>query len=168
MTECTCGSNGFKKRGAKVLVRWGYDHSPRIHIGTDCRNALSTLQPSCAVSPAPNGSENETTLEALLLKAYNLSPEQIEEIVGVSGNTVREYYELYQQGGIEKLKEINYYKPQGELVKHIVSLEAYFRENPPASIKEAQKEIEEITGVKRSQSQVREFFKKNSISVTGK
>ena len=107
-------------------------------------------------------------MEALLLKAHNLSPEQIEEIVGVSGNTIREYYELYQQRGIEKLKEINYYKPEGELVKHIVSLEAYFRENPPASIKEAQKEIEEITGVKRSQSQVREFFKKNSIFVTGK
>ena len=80
--------------------------------------------------------------------------------MGVSGNTIREYYELYQQGGIEKLKEINYSKPEGELVRHIVSLEVYFRENPPASIKEAQKEIEEITGVKRSQSQVREFFKK--------
>jgi transposase len=107
-------------------------------------------------------------MEALLLKAHNLSPEQIEEIVGVSGNTIREYYELYQLGGIEKLKEINYYKPEGELVKHIVSLEAYFRENPPASIKEAQKEIEEITGVKRSETQVREFLKKNSISVVGK
>ena len=44
-------------------------------------------------------------MEALLLKAYNLSPEQIEEIVGVSGNTIREYYELYQQGGIEKLRK---------------------------------------------------------------
>src|SRR3990170_2329143 len=99
-------------------------------------------------------------METLLLKAHQLSPEQIEEIVGVTGNTIREYYELYQQGGIEKLKEINYYKPEGELVKHIVSLEAYFRENPPASIKEAQKEIEEITGVKRSETQVREFLKK--------
>jgi len=36
------------------------------------------------------------------------------------------------------------------------------------SIKEAQKEIEEITGVKRSETQVREFLKKNSISVAGK
>src|SRR3989304_9324665 len=69
-------------------------------------------------------------MEALLLKAHNLAHEQIEEIVGVSGNTIREYYELYQQGGIEKLKELHYYKPEGELVKHIVSLEAYFRENP--------------------------------------
>jgi transposase len=97
-------------------------------------------------------------METLLLKAHNLSHGQIEEIVGVSGNTLREYFELYQQGGIEKLKEINYYKPEGELVKHIVSLETHFRDNPPASIKEAQKEIEEITGVKRSETQVREFL----------
>jgi len=107
-------------------------------------------------------------METLLLKAHNLPHEQIEEIVGVSGNTLREYFELYQQGGIEKLKEINYYKPEGELVKHIVSLESYFRENPSASLKEAQKEIEEITGVKRSESQVREFLKKNLICVAGK
>jgi transposase len=107
-------------------------------------------------------------METLLLKAHGLSHEQIEEIVGVSGNTIREYFDLYQEGGIEKLKEINYNKPEGELVKHIVSLEAYFRENPPASIKEAQKEIEEITGVKRSETQVREFLKKNLISVVAK
>jgi uncharacterized protein YneF (UPF0154 family) len=49
-----------------------------------------------------------------------------------------------------------------------VSLETYFRDNPPASIKEAQKEIEEITGVKRSETQMREFLKKNSIFVSGK
>ena len=107
-------------------------------------------------------------METLLLKAHNLSHGQIEEIIGVSGNTIREYFELYQQGGIEKLKEINYYKPEGELVKHIVSLEAYFREHPPASIKEAQKEIEEITGLKRSETQVGEFLKKNLICVAGK
>jgi len=47
-------------------------------------------------------------------------------------------------------------------------LEAHFRKNPPASIKEAQQEIEEITGVKRSETQVREFLKKNSISVAEK
>ena len=107
-------------------------------------------------------------METLLLKAHGLSHEQIEEIVGVSGNTIREYFDLYQQGGIEKLKEINYNKPEGALVKHIVSLETYFRENPPASIKEAQKEIEEITGVKRSETQVREFLKKNLISGVAK
>jgi hypothetical protein len=58
------------------------------------------------------------------------------------------------------LKEIHYYQPESELKEHIVSLEAYFREHPPATIKQAQHEVEVITGIKRSESQVREFLKK--------
>jgi transposase len=107
-------------------------------------------------------------MDAIRMKASGLMHKQIAEIIGISENTLRDYFGLYEQGGIEKLKEINYNKPEGELIKHIVSLEAYFRENPPASIKEAQKEIEEITGVKRSETQVREFLKKNLIFVVEK
>ena len=107
-------------------------------------------------------------METLLLKAYKLPHQQIEEIVGVSGNTIREYFAQYQEGGIEKLKEIHYYQPESELKEHIVSLEAYFREHPPATIKQAQHEVEIITGVHRSETQIREFLKKNSISVAGK
>jgi len=33
-------------------------------------------------------------METLLLKAHGLSHEQIEEIVGVTGNTIREYFDL--------------------------------------------------------------------------
>lgn len=98
-------------------------------------------------------------MEAVLLKAHQLPHAEIAKIVGITENTLREYFELYRQDGIEKLKEINYYRPQGQLTEHIVSLEAYFREHPPASIKEAQSEIEEITGVQRSETQVREFLK---------
>jgi transposase len=107
-------------------------------------------------------------METLLLKAFNLPHQQIEEIVGVSGNTIREYFEQYEAGGIEKLKEIHYYRPESELKEHIVSLEAYFREHPPATMKQAQHEVEIITGVRRSETQIREFLKKNSISVAGK
>jgi transposase len=107
-------------------------------------------------------------MESLLLKAYKLPHQQIEEIVGVSGNTIRAYFEQYQEGGIEKLKEIHYYQPESELKEHIVSLEAYFREHPPARIKQAQHEVEIMTGVHRSETQIREFLKKNSISVAGK
>ena len=107
-------------------------------------------------------------METLLLKAYKLPHQQIEEIVGVSGNTIRAYFEQYQEGGIEKLKEIHYYQPESELKEHIVSLEAYFREHPPARIKQAQHEVEIMTGVHRSETQIREFLKKNSISVAGK
>jgi transposase len=104
-------------------------------------------------------------MEAVLLKAYQLPHAEIAAIMGVTENTLRDYLELYRQGGIDKLKEINAYRPQGQLMQHIVSLETYFREHPPASIKEAQREVEDLTGVHRSETQVREFLKKNSISV---
>jgi len=107
-------------------------------------------------------------MEALWLKGHGLPHGQIAELVGVTENTIREYFELYQQGGLEKLKELNYYRPQSKLNTHITSLETHFREHPPASIKEAQSEIEIITGVKRSETQVAEFLKKSCISVAEK
>ena len=107
-------------------------------------------------------------METLWLKGHGLPHAQIAELVGVTENTIRDYFELYQQGGVEKLKELNYYRPESVLNSHITSLESHFRDNPPASIKEAQSEIEVITGVKRSETQVAEFLKKNSISVVEK
>ena len=50
----------------------------------------------------------------------------------------------------------------------MTSLEAYFQANPPATIKEAQHEIETLTGIKRSETQVGEFLKKNFICVGAK
>ena len=69
---------------------------------------------------------------------------------------------------MEKLKEVHYFCPQSKLTAHVTSLEAYFQANPPASSKEAQNEIETLTGIKRSETQVREFLKKNFICVAGK
>lgn len=107
-------------------------------------------------------------MEAIWLKGHDLAHAQIAELVGVTENTIRDYFELYQEGGIEKLKELNYYVPQSKLNAHVVSLESHFRDHPPASIKEAQSEIETITGVKRSETQIAEFLKKNLISVAEK
>jgi transposase len=107
-------------------------------------------------------------MEALWLKGHGLPHAQIAELVGVAENTIRDYFELFQEGGIEKLKELNYYVPNSKLNTHVTSLEVHFRDNPPASIKEAQSEIETITGVKRSETQVAEFLKKNFISVAEK
>jgi len=98
-------------------------------------------------------------MEALWLKSHKLQHTQIAKLTGVSENTMREYFRLYEEGGIDKLKEINFYRPESELNAHIISLEAHFKANPPATIKEAQKEIETLTGIKRSETQVREFLK---------
>ena len=57
--------------------------------------------------------------------------------------------------------------PERALPAHDASVEAYFRAYPPAPIKEAQSKIEALTGSKRSETQVRELLKKNSISAAG-
>ncbi|KOR28794.1 transposase, partial [Achromatium sp. WMS1] len=56
-------------------------------------------------------------------------------------------------------KEIKFHQPQSDLTKHTQTIEAYFRENPPATIKEAMAKIEELTGIKRSETQVRNYLK---------
>lgn len=107
-------------------------------------------------------------MEVLWLKSHALPHEQIATLAGISENTMREYFRLYEEGGLEKLKELNYYSPVSKLSEHINSLETYFREHPPATIKEAQQKIKEITGIERSETQIREFLKKNSICVVAK
>jgi transposase len=99
-------------------------------------------------------------MEALWLKGHELAHAQIVELVGVTENRIRDYFELYQEDGIEKLKKLNCYVPQSKVNARVISLEAHFREHPPASIKEAQSEIETITGVKCSETQIAEFLKK--------
>src|SRR4030042_5325735 len=102
-------------------------------------------------------------MDVLWLKSNELPHNQIEKLAGVSSNTLIQYLLMYKNGGIEKLKEINFYKPQSNLVQYTSSIEAYFKEHPPATIKEAMSKIEELTGLKRSETQVRKFLKSIGI-----
>ena len=97
-------------------------------------------------------------MDVLLLKISGLSHKKIAEIAGVSKNTVTAYLRQYKEGGLEKLREINFNKPVSEMTRHISTLEAYFREHPPASVREAAGKIENLTGLKRSETQVRKFL----------
>jgi transposase len=97
-------------------------------------------------------------MDVLWLKLRKMSHEKIAGIAGVSKNTVTTYLRQYKEGGLEKLREIKFNKPVSELTQHLSTLEAYFRENPPASTKEAMGRIEELTGLKRSETQVRKFL----------
>ncbi len=100
-------------------------------------------------------------MEALWLKSHGLPHAQIAKLVGICENTLRNYFELYRQGGVEKLRTVHFNRPQSVLNAHIDTLEAYFKQHPPATIKQAQHDIETLTGIKRSPTQVRTFLKKN-------
>jgi transposase len=99
-------------------------------------------------------------MEALLLKARGLPHHQIARCVGICENTLRAYLKQYQAGGIEALKRVQFHQPTSELETYHDTLETYFREHPPTTIPEAVKRIEDLTGMKRSPTQVGIFLKK--------
>ena len=98
-------------------------------------------------------------IDVVYLKSLGLSNDLICKITGVCDNTLREYLRQYVQGGIERLKEVNFYRPSSELKAYSGTIENYFRANPPSSISEAVAKIEEITGIKRGETQTRKFLK---------
>ena len=99
-------------------------------------------------------------MEALLLKAKGLPHHQIASCVGVCENTLRAYLKQYQAGGIEALIVLQFHHPTSELEAHRESIETSFQEHPATTIPQAVKRIEDLTGLKRSPTQVRIFLNK--------
>ena len=99
-------------------------------------------------------------MEVLWLKSQGLPHKEIAKLSGVSENTMGSYFYEYLQGGLEELGEFNIYKPESELMKFEKILREHFEENPPATVKEAQAAIYKLTGIKRCETQVRNFLKK--------
>lgn len=97
-------------------------------------------------------------MEAVYFKSRQLSHQEICRLVGISGNTLRGYLRDYQAGGIERLKQWNFYQPQSKLIEYGASLEEYLKANPPATIKQARSLIAEHTGIERSPTRVRCFL----------
>lgn len=104
-------------------------------------------------------------MEALLLKSHDLPHQQIADIVGVCENTLRSYFVEFQDGGIDRLKEIRFYCPSSDLLEFEGTLETHFTEQPPASAKEAADRIEKITGIKRGLTQARKFMKSMGLKL---
>ena len=79
---------------------------------------------------------------------------------------MRTYFYEYLQGGVEELANFNIYKPQSELrlFSNLLQLDN-FDKNPPATVKEAAAEIEKLTGIKRCETQVRNFPVKMGMSL---
>lgn len=97
-------------------------------------------------------------MEVLWLKTQGLPHKEIVRLTRIGHTTLRSYLKEYMAGGIEKLKQLTFYRPESELMVHREKLKSYFQEFPPTTIKEAAAKIEEITGIKRGQTQTRQFL----------
>lgn len=99
-------------------------------------------------------------MEVIWLKSQGETHQKIAQLSGIHVNTVTKYLKEYEEGGIEKVKQVKFNKPTSELISYQKTIEEEFRKNPPRSIKQASYKIEEMTGVKRSPTQVGVFLKK--------
>jgi transposase len=96
-------------------------------------------------------------IEALYLKSQGLSHQEIRRLCRIgSKTTLVTYLREYETGGIAVLKRLNFKGSPSELNQHIPSLKAH----PPRTSAEAQSEIERITGIKRSPTQIKAFLKR--------
>ena len=98
-------------------------------------------------------------MEVLWLKCHGLPHRQIADLAGVSLRTVQRYLDEYRKGGLAPLRRCKWRGPKTALLGHERSVEEYFWDHPPRSIKEAAKVIFEQTGLRRSLTQVRAFLK---------
>ncbi|GAB6907309.1 transposase (fragment) [Desulfosarcina cetonica] len=99
-------------------------------------------------------------MEVLWLKSQGLPHKQISKISGACDNAVTKYLRLYRQGGLDEVRKVNFYRPESDLETYSDSIEQHFRNNPVANIAQAAAEIERLTGIRRSKTQVGVFLKK--------
>lgn len=99
-------------------------------------------------------------MEAIFLKAKGLSLSEICDLVGVCPNTFRSWLRDFQAGGLAGLKRWDSGGRVSELDEHADAICEYFTEHPPHTVAEARQAIEQLCGVRRSVTQVRELLKR--------
>lgn len=99
-------------------------------------------------------------MEGVLLKAKGFLVKDICDVVGCSANTLRSWLRDYQKGGVEALKRWDSGGTTSELDSHTDAICEHLQANPPHTIAEARDAIEQLTGVRRSHTQVGVYLKR--------
>ena len=100
----------------------------------------------------------------LLLRHENSSNDKIASITGLCENTITDYVQLYHDGGIARLTELKFRQPISQLKPFDEAIKIHFEENPVATIAQACKEVEELTGIVIKNTQMRSYLKKLGIT----
>jgi len=100
-------------------------------------------------------------MEVLYLKSQGIRHQEIRRLCRIqSKTTLVKYLRDYQSGGIEALKHLHYKGQPSQLNEHLDSLKAHFEAHPPRTSAEAGAQIERLTGIKRSPTQIKAFLKR--------
>lgn len=98
-------------------------------------------------------------MEVLWLKAHGETHGRIAELAGLGRATVQRVLDQYEAGGIESVRTFHWHVPTSGLAPYQTQLETEFRQRPPHTVAEACQRIEQLTGVRRGPTRVREFLR---------
>jgi transposase len=101
----------------------------------------------------------QVRMEALYLRSQGVANHDILRLCGISKASFHRYLTAYVTGGIEPLKHLEPRRPRSALHHHRTTIEADFRQRPPATVAEAAVRIAALTGIARKPTQVRQFLK---------
>jgi transposase len=102
-------------------------------------------------------------IQAVYFKSFGMTNKTIAKLTGLNREIVGDWIRAYQAGGFDALCQFNYGTNKSELENHSEGILKSFTERPPMTTNEAKARIEELTGVSRSPSQVRNFMKRHGL-----
>lgn len=97
-------------------------------------------------------------MDVLYWTSQGNSRSKVSDISGVHRNSIVKYIKLYNEGGLNQLLSFRYKGPESKLSGHRITLEAYFKEHPPRSARQAKAAIKHLTGETLEVDAVRHFM----------
>jgi transposase len=123
---------------------------------------ISTIQRDRFYHPQPH---IMMRMHALALHHKGESAPRIAQLLDRDPKTIRDCLKKYRDGGLTAIYEYEKHKNESDLEPHGELIEKELEKRPPQSAKEAGAIIEQLTGIKRSPTQIREFLKKRKSGV---
>lgn len=118
------------------------------------------------------GNDSQTTMKrkaiARLMSLEGIEKAKIASVIGITQRQVYNYMKEYEiadeSEGYDVYEDIRY-RPVSEMKAYEEEILSELTERPPATAKEAAKRIEELTGLKRSPTQVRKLMHELGLRV---
>ncbi len=109
-----------------------------------------------------NESHSKTRLKSLVvyLKSFGLKHKNICKICRITKPTLIDYLTEFDEKGIDSFKSLKWKGQSSKLNEYKEIIDKEFEKEPPISINDAQDRIEQLTGIRRSPTQIRMFLKK--------
>lgn len=102
-------------------------------------------------------------MHMLYLLWHSFDRGQCALILNISTTTVTQYVRMYNEGGLDRLRQLNYHGHDSEMDQHMDSIKKDLKAIKPRTVKEAKEHISSKYGIERSTESVRRFLHRGRL-----